>query len=383
LTRPQVGEFEVATGAEHWQSGQRGETMSSSSFASILVVDDDQRTLMAMRELLQCLGQNLVLANSGEEALRCVLKDDFAVILLDARMPGIDGFETARLIRECQRSRHTPIIFVTGARDDLGSMFRGYEVGAVDYIVKPLIPEVLKSKISVFINLYAKNAALVKEIAEHKPEQTSHFDAQAFLTKVAEGKSISAYQKKQVIFAQGDLADSICYIQKGQIRLTVVSDHGKQAIVAVLGAGDFLGEGCLAGRPLRMTTATAMTESSVVSVEKSAMLRTLHNEPSLSELFMSYLLARNIRTEEDLVDQILNSSEKRLARVLLLLAGFGKGGKPAAVIPKISQEALAEMIGTTRPRVNFFMNKFKKLGFIEFKEGLRVHSSLINVVLHD
>ena len=161
--------------------------MSNSSFASILVVDDDQRTLMAMRELLRCLGQNLVLANSGEEALRCVLKDDFAVILLDARMPGIDGFETARLIRECQRSRHTPIIFVTGARDDLGSMFRGYEVGAVDYIVKPLIPEVLKSKISVFINLYAENAALVKEIAEHKPEQTSHFDAQAFLTKVAEG----------------------------------------------------------------------------------------------------------------------------------------------------------------------------------------------------
>ena len=357
--------------------------MSSSSFASILVVDDDQRTLMAMRELLQCLGQNLVLANSGEEALRCVLKEDFAVILLDARMPGIDGFETARLIRECERSRHTPIIFVTGARDDLGSMFRGYEVGAVDYIVKPLIPEVLKSKISVFINLYAKNAALVKEIAEHKPEQTSHFDAQAFLTKVAEGKSISTYQKKQVVFAQGDLADSISYIQKGQIKLTVVSEHGKQAIVAVLGVGDFLGEECLAGRPLRMTTAIAMTEASVVSVEKSAMLRTLHNEPSLSELFMSYLLARNIRTEEDLVDQILNSSEKRLARVLLLLAGFGKEGKPAAVIPKISQEALAEMIGTTRPRVNFFMNKFKKLGFIEFKEGLRVHSSLINVVLHD
>ena len=357
--------------------------MSNASIASILIVDDDKRNLIAMQELLQCLGQNLVLADSGEAALRCVLKDDFAVILLDARMPGIDGFETARLIRERQRSRHTPIIFVTAARDDLGSMFRGYEVGAVDYIVKPLIPEVLKSKISVFINLHAKNAALVKEIAEHKPKQASHFDVQAFLAKVAEGKSISTYQKKQVVFAQGDLADSISYIQKGQIKLTVVSEHGKQAIVAVLGAGDFLGEGCLAGQPLRMTTATALTEASVVSVEKSAMMRTLHSEPSLSELFMSYLLARNIRIEEDLVDQILNSSEKRLARVLLLLAGFGKKGKPAAVLPKISQETLAEMVGTTRPRVNFFMNKFKKLGFIEFKEGLRVHGSLINVVLHD
>src|SRR5258708_155127 len=265
----------------------REETMSNSSVASILVVDDDQKSLMAMRELLQCLGQNLVLANSGEEALRCVLKDDFAVILLDARMPGIDGFETARLIRERQRSRHTPIIFVTSARDDLGSMFRGYEVGAEDSIVKPLIPEVLKSKISVFINLYARNAALVKEIAEHKPEQNSHFDAQVFLTKVAEGKSISAYQKKQVVFAQGDLADSIFYIQNGQIRLTVVSDHGKQAIVAVLGAGDFLGEGCLAGQPLRMPTATPMTESTVVTVETSPITPTPHPPPSLPQPFMS------------------------------------------------------------------------------------------------
>jgi CRP/FNR family transcriptional regulator, cyclic AMP receptor protein len=222
----------------------------------------------------------------------------------------------------------------------------------------------------------------MKEIAAPKPERALHFDAEAFLTKVAEGKSISAYQKKRVVFAQGDLADSIAYIQKGQIKLTVVSEHGKQAIVAVLRAGDFLGEGCLAGQPLRMTTATAMTETSVVTVEKRAMVYMLRQEPALSEFFMSYLLARNIRIEEDLLDQILNSSEKRLARVLLLLAGFGKEGKPQAVIPKISQESLAEMIGTTRPRVNFFMNKFKKLGFIEFKDGLRVHSSLMNVVLH-
>jgi CRP/FNR family transcriptional regulator, cyclic AMP receptor protein len=346
--------------------------MSNSPVASILIVDNDQGNLMAMRELLQCLGHNLVLANSGEEALRCVLKEDFAVILLDACVPGIDGLETAHLIRQRQRSRHTKIIFVTGAHDDHGSMLRDYEMAAVDYIVKPLIAQVLKSKISL----------LIKESAAHKPERTLHFDAQAFLTKVAEGKSISAYQKKQVVFAQGDLADSIAYIQKGQIKLTVVSEHGKQAIVAVLRAGDFLGEGCLAGQPLRMTTATAMTETSVVTVEKRAMVYMLRQEPALSEFFMSYLLARNIRIEEDLLDQILNSSEKRLARVLLLLAGFGKEGKPQAVIPKISQESLAEMIGTTRPRVNFFMNKFKKLGFIEFKDGLRVHSSLMNVVLH-
>jgi CRP/FNR family cyclic AMP-dependent transcriptional regulator len=357
--------------------------MPSSSIASILIVDDDQKNLMAMRELLQCLGQTLVLASSGEEALRCVLKDDFAVILLDARMPGIDGFETARLIRERPRSRHTPIIFITSAYNDIGSMFRGYEVGAVDYIVKPLIPEVLKAKVSVFVNLHAERAPLAKEMTEHEPERTSHFDAQAFLAKITEGKSVSAYRKKQIVFAQGDSADSIGYIQTGQIKLTVVSEHGKQAIVAVLGAGEFWGEGCLAGQLLRMTTATAMTETTVVRVEKSAMIRMLHQEPSLAELFMSYLLARNIRLEEDLIDRILNSSEKRLARVLLLLAGFGKEGKPEAVIPKISQETLAEMIGTTRPRVNFFMNKFKRLGFIEFKDGLRVHGSLINVVLHD
>jgi CRP/FNR family cyclic AMP-dependent transcriptional regulator len=338
---------------------------------------------MAMREALQCLGQNVVLANSGAEALRCVLKTDFALILLDARMPELDGFETARLMREDQRSRDTPIIFVTGAYEDLDSMFRGYEVGAVDYIVKPLIPEVLKAKVSVFVNLHAKNAALRKEIAEHQPRQTPHFDAQAFLTKVAERKSISEYRKRQVVFAQGDLADSIIYIQKGQVKLTVVSEHGKQAIVAVLGAGDFLGEGCLVGQVLRMTTATAITQCAVIKIEKGAMMRMLHEDPALSELFMSYLLARNIRIEEDLVDQILNSSEKRLARVLLLLAGIGKEGEPEAVIPKISQETLAEMIGTTRSRVNFFMNKFRKLGFIEFKEGLRVHSSLINVVRHD
>jgi CRP/FNR family transcriptional regulator, cyclic AMP receptor protein len=343
----------------------------SSSVARILIVDDDPGSLMAMRELLRGLGQELVLANSGEEALRCVLQDDFAVILLDACLPGIDGFETARLIRQRERSRHTPIIFVTGAYDDLGSIFRGYEVGAVDYIVKPVIPEVLKAKVSVFVNLHARSAAAL------------HFDGQACLAILAATGSVRPYRNKQVIFAQGDPADSIHYLQEGMIKLTAVSDHGKQAVVAVLGAGEFLGEGCIAGQPLRTTTAAAITDAAVVKVEKSAMLRMLHEDPRLSELFMSYLLGRTMRIEEDLVDQLLNSSEKRLARVLLSLAGLGKGGKAEAVIPRISQETLAEMVGTTRPRVNFFLNKFRKLGFIEFDGGLRINSSLTRVVLHD
>ena len=176
------------------------------------------------------------------------------------------------------------------------------------------------------------------------------------------------------------------YIQKGKVKLTVVSNSGKEAVVAILGPGDFLGEACLAGRPLCLATATTMTDCSIVRLEKPAMIRVLREEPAFSELFLAYLLSRNIRIEEDLVDQLFNSSEKRLARVLLLLANFGKEGKPEPVIAKISQETLAEMIGTTRSRVSFFMNKFRKLGFIEYNgglEGLHVHSSLLNIVLHD
>jgi CRP/FNR family transcriptional regulator, cyclic AMP receptor protein len=212
------------------------------------------------------------------------------------------------------------------------------------------------------------------------------FDPKIFLSKVGKGRTIGEYSKKEVVFAQGDAAEAIFYIQKGKVKLTVVSNAGKEAVIAILSVGDFLGEGCLAGRPVCLATATAMSDCLIVRLEKQATVRVLHEEPAFSEMFLAYLLSRNMRIEEDLVDQLFNSSEKRLARVLLLLAHFGKEGKPEPVIAKISQETLAEMIGTTRSRVSFFMNKFRKLGFIEYNgglNGLHVHSSLLNIVLHD
>ncbi|HUP38250.1 MAG TPA: Crp/Fnr family transcriptional regulator [Candidatus Limnocylindria bacterium] len=213
-------------------------------------------------------------------------------------------------------------------------------------------------------------------------KQTAVFDAKTFLTKAGTGRSISSYRKNQVIFAQGVPADAVFYLERGQVKLTVVSERGKAAIVAILGPGDFFGEGCLAGQPARMATASAMTEAAVVRVERQAMLRLLHERSVFSERFMAHLLARNVRFEEDLVDQLFNSSEKRLARVLLLLARFGKEGATEPVVPRVSQEVLAEMVGTTRPRISGFMNKFRRLGFIEYNGGLHVHSSLLNVLLH-
>jgi CRP/FNR family cyclic AMP-dependent transcriptional regulator len=214
-------------------------------------------------------------------------------------------------------------------------------------------------------------------------KQKTPFDPQLFLAKVGQERTITEYRKNQIVFSQSDAADAIFYIQKGKVKLTVVSNNGKEAVIAIFGVGDFLGEGCLAAQPLRMATATAMSDCSVVRLEKAATVRVLHEEPAFTELFLAYLLSRNIRIEEDLVDQLFNSSEKRLARVLLLLANFGKEGKPEPVIAKISQETLAEMIGTTRSRVSFFMNRFRKMGFIEYNGGLHVHSSLLNIVLHD
>ena len=208
------------------------------------------------------------------------------------------------------------------------------------------------------------------------------FDAKAFLTKAGTGRSISAYRKKQIVFAQSNPADAVFYLEKGQVTLTVVSDRGKSGVVAMLGPGDFFGEGCLAGQPVRMASASAITDVTIVRIEREAMIRLLHEPSSFSERFMAHLLARNVRIEEDLVDQLFNSSEKRLARVLLLLARFGKEGKTEPMIPKISQEVLAEMVGTTRPRISGFMNKFRKLGFIEYNGGLHIHSSLLNVLLH-
>jgi len=209
------------------------------------------------------------------------------------------------------------------------------------------------------------------------------FDPRAFLATIGEGRKSVLFQRKQGIFAQGDTADAVFYIQTGKVKLTVVSKIGKEATIAILGDGDFFGEGSLAGQALRIGSATAMTDCAVLRIDKQAMMEALHREHEFSDLFVAYLLARNIRYEEDLVDQLFNSSEKRLARVLLLLAHFGKEGKPETVVPKISQEMLAEMIGTTRSRVSFFMNRFRKLGFIHYNGGLQIHSSLLQIVLHD
>jgi CRP-like cAMP-binding protein len=209
------------------------------------------------------------------------------------------------------------------------------------------------------------------------------FDPKIFLAKADGGRTISQYRRNQIIFSQGDLADSVFYIIAGSVKFSVVSEHGKEAVVAILAADEFCGEGCLAGQPLRIATALAITDSEVMRIEKGAMVRVLHEESAFSEMFVNHLLARTIRVEADLVDQLFNSSEKRLARALLILANFGKDGKPQPVIAKVSQETLAEMIGTTRSRVSHFMNKFRKLGFIDYNGHLEVHSSLLSVVLHD
>ncbi len=209
------------------------------------------------------------------------------------------------------------------------------------------------------------------------------FDPALFLETAARGRIISTHRKKQIIFAQGEPSDAVIYIKKGKVKVTVISQHGKEAVVAILGADEFLGEGCLIGQPKRLATATAMTECVTMRVDKAEILRVLKAEPAFSQMFISHVLARNARVEEDLVDQLFNSTEKRLARVLLLLANFGKEGRPETIVAKISQETLAEMIGTTRSRVSHFMNNFRRLGFIDYNGHLEVHSSLLSVVLND
>jgi CRP/FNR family transcriptional regulator, cyclic AMP receptor protein len=210
------------------------------------------------------------------------------------------------------------------------------------------------------------------------------FDPKVFLAKVDGGRSISGYRKDQIVYTQGEPADSVFYIRSGKVKQTVVSEQGKEAVVALLETGDFFGEGCLTGQPLRLATVSAVAESVIVRITKAGITRVIHEEPAFAELFIAHLLARNSRVEEDLVDQLFNSSEKRLARTLLLLANFGKEGRPEPIMAKISQETLAEMIGTTRSRVSFFMNRFRKLGLIDYNGGqIEVHSSLLNVVLHE
>ena len=208
------------------------------------------------------------------------------------------------------------------------------------------------------------------------------FSVDTFLNTVEGGRTVASYRKNQKIFSQGEAADSVFYIREGKVKVCVISERGKEAVVALHANGEFFGEGCLTGQPLRLATAVAMTEGVILRLDKAAIVRVLHDEPKFSEMFMSYILARNARVEEDLVDQLFNSSEKRLARVLLLMANFGKEGKPEPMIA-VSQETLAEMIGTTRSRVSTFMNKFRKLGFINYNGVLEVHNSLLNVVLHD
>jgi CRP/FNR family cyclic AMP-dependent transcriptional regulator len=214
-------------------------------------------------------------------------------------------------------------------------------------------------------------------------KKNAPFNVKRFLSQIGGGKTFLTCRKKQILFSQGDVADSVFYIQAGRVKLSVVSQRGKEAVIALMEAGSFFGEGCLAGKLVRLTSATVVDDSTIVRIDKQVMMHVLENEPTFSSMFLEYILARNLRIQEDLVDQLFNSSEKRLARVLLLLAHFGKEGKPEPVIAKVSQETLAEMIGTTRSRVNFFMNKFRKLGFLEYNGGLHVHSSLLNVVLHD
>jgi CRP/FNR family transcriptional regulator, cyclic AMP receptor protein len=209
------------------------------------------------------------------------------------------------------------------------------------------------------------------------------FDPKVFLAKVGEGKMILEYHKDQVVFAQGDVADTVFYIQKGRVKVVVISEQGKEAVVGILEPGQFFGEGCMNGHSSRIATTTAMEACLVTAITKAAMLAVLHSEPKFSEMFMAYLLIRNSRIEEDLIDQLFNSSEKRLARLLLLLANFGKDGSPQSISPNISQETLAEMIGTTRSRVSFFMNKFRKLGFISYNGKIEVHNSLLSAVLYD
>ena len=217
-----------------------------------------------------------------------------------------------------------------------------------------------------------------------KSLEVPRFDARSFLTSVGVGRSTTAFKPKEIVYRQGDAADATYYIETGKIQLTVISEQGKEGVIAMLEPGEFFGEGCIAGQPFRMASATATAKSTIVRIEKAAMIRVLHEQPAMSEMFIAFLLSRNIQIEADLVDQLFNSSERRLARLLLLLANFGKEGKMEKVLPTINQDILAARVGTTRSRINFFMNKFRKLGFIAYDDnGLKVHTSLLNVIVHD
>jgi CRP/FNR family cyclic AMP-dependent transcriptional regulator len=257
------------------------------------------------------------------------------------------------------------------------------------YKTKTMMGKVIAAAVSPVLIPPSSRTAPVsrKSRAGSSRKGRASFDPKTFLARVGDGRSLAKYRKGQIVFSQGEAGDAVFYIQKGKVKVTVVSEQGKEAVVAILGTNEFFGEGCLAGQMQRMSTVMAMTDAAIVRLEKAAIVRVIHQQPAFSEMFIAHLLGRTIRVEADLVDQLFNSSEKRLARMLLLLANFGKETRPEPIIAKISQETLAEMIGTTRSRVSFFMNKFRKLGFIEYnggiENGIEVHSSLLNVVLHE
>ena len=230
----------------------------------------------------------------------------------------------------------------------------------------------------------APRKAPTRRVAKaREPAKAPTFDARSFLTSMGNGRTSTTFRPKDVVYQQGDSADAVHYIESGKVQLTVLSEQGKEGVIAMLDAGEFFGEGCIAGQPVRMASASVTAKSTITRIEKSAMIRVLHDQPAISEMFMSFLLSRNIQIEADLVDQLFNSSERRLARLLLLLANFGKEGKMEKIIPIINQDILAARIGTTRSRINFFMNMFRKLGFIEYNGGLKIHSSLLNIIVHD
>jgi CRP/FNR family cyclic AMP-dependent transcriptional regulator len=237
-----------------------------------------------------------------------------------------------------------------------------------------------RSSIADILRLRTHLAAMVKRL---KKVKAPAFDAQSFLDSTGASRKVKEFKRAEVVYTQGDAANSVMYLQSGGVKLSVVNEIGKEAVVAILKPGDFFGEGSLAGQPVRMGTATSITPSTVLVIEKNEMFKVLHEEHAFSDRFLTFMLARNIRIEEDLIDQLFNSSEKRLARTLLLLARYGKEDRPQGVLPKVSQETLAEMVGTTRSRINFFMNKFRKLGFIKYNGGLQINTSLLTVVLHE
>ena len=263
----------------------------------------------------------------------------------------------------------------------MGGVARGLALCNIEQSAEP--GSVLASFTYAASSVTPRVSAKVPRSRKKANPRRPSFDVKLFLESAGLGRKVGAFQGKEIIFAQGDPAENVMYIQEGGVKLTVVNEAGKEAVVAILGPGDFLGEGCLAGQRICMATAKAMTPTTVLVIEKTEMIRVLHGEHEFSDRFIAYMLARNIRVEEDLIDQLFNSTEKRLARTFLPLARYGSRGNPQKVLSKVSQEMLAEMIGTTRPRINFFMNKFRKLGFIEYNGEIRIHKSLMSVVLHD